>query len=235
MHWFYLPDINGKLISLPETESKHCTRVLRLQKGENVHVTNGKGSLFECRIIDDNSKRTVLEIEKEFEQYNKKSYSLHIAVAPTKANERFEWFLEKATEIGIDEITPLITKYSERTRINMERYNKVLESAMKQSYKAYHPQLNELISFSDFLNQHKKCENRFIAHCLDLPKKYFFDEIPKDSSLLVIIGPEGGFDISEINTAMENGFKPVSLGISRLRTETAALVACAAVATKNQY
>lgn len=234
MHWFYQPEIKGKTFFLTESESKHCIRVLRLQIGQMVYVTNGKGTLLECKILDENPKKTVLEIVNEFLHYNKRDYSLHIAVAPTKTNERYEWFMEKATEIGIDVITPIITKNSERDKINFERYDKVIESAMKQSYKAYHPQLNELISFKDFVKKNTNVENKYIAHCLDSPKTNFADELKKGTDVIVLIGPEGGFDKSELELAILNGYKPVSLGNSRLRTETAAVMACATVAIKNQ-
>jgi 16S rRNA (uracil1498-N3)-methyltransferase len=234
MHWFYLPYIEGTNITLPETESKHCIKVLRLGVGEVIYATNGEGTVFEAKITDPNPKRTSAEIINEFVHYKKRPYKLHMAVAPTKLNERFEWFLEKATEIGIDEITPIECFHSERRKINSERYNKVLEAAMKQSYKAYHPVLNDLISFDKFVAQQEHVENKFIAHCLEGEKISFHKAFAAQKDVLVIIGPEGGFSMGEVAKAQSYGFGAVTLGESRLRTETAAIMACAAVAIINQ-
>lgn len=234
MHWFYLSDIQGKTFQLPESESKHCSKVLRLDRGDTIFVTNGKGSLYECKIFDDNSKKTTVEIINEFVNYRKRNYKLHLAVAPTKTNDRFEWFLEKATEIGIDEITPIVCFHSERRKINQTRYNKVLEAAMKQSYKAYHPQLNEIVIFDKIIKKYSDFEHKYIAHCLDGEKAGFFQSINPNTESIVFIGPEGGFSPEEVSLAILNGFVPVNLGQSRLRTETAAIVACTAVSIINQ-
>jgi len=233
MHWFYTPNISGKTYTLNEQESKHCTRVLRLQENDIIYLTNGTGTLFTAKIIQANPKRTLVTIIKTEENYHKKNYKLHLAVAPTKLNDRYEWFLEKATEIGIDEITPIICEHSERTKIKPERYNKVLEAAMKQSYKSYHPKLNELTRFSDFIKQ-ADAQTKVIAHCLEGKKQNLKEIIQPKTDILIVIGPEGGFSMNEIEKALELDFIASTLGNTRLRTETAAIVACHSVSFINQ-
>jgi len=233
MHWFYSPDIKNKQYTLNEQESKHCVRVLRLKQQDKIYLVDGLGTLFTAKIIVPNPKKTAVEIIEIRKNYGKRNYKLHIAVAPTKTNERFEWFLEKATEIGIDEITPLLCEHSERKKIKHERYNKVLEAAMKQSYKAYHPKLNKLTKFSDFVKNAKE-PNKIIAHCIEGNRKKLKNLIFPDTEILITIGPEGGFSPKEINIALQNNFLPATLANTRLRTETAAIVACNAVAFINQ-
>lgn len=233
MHLFYSPDINDNIYTLSEEESKHCIRVLRLKIGDSIHLTDGKGNLFETRIKNDHPKKCellVIDIQKNL---GKRDYILHMAVAPTKNINRFEWFLEKATEIGIDEFTPLICERSERKEVKRERLNKVITAAMKQSLKAYHPMLNEAIKFKDFIKQDFQGE-KFIAYCNENHMDQLKSIYQKGKNALLLIGPEGDFSPREIELAMEAGFKPVSLGSSRLRTETAALVACHTVNLLNQ-
>lgn len=225
MHIFYTPDITSKTYILSEEESKHCIKVLRLQKGSAVHLVDGRGGFYEAIIEDPHPKRTSLIILKAQEKFGMRSHYLHLAVAPTKNIERFEWFLEKATEIGIDEITPIICERSERKELKTDRLNKVITSAVKQSIKAYHPKLNEPVAFKDFIVK-ASSSHKYIAHCINSEKFTLKEKIELNSDYLVIIGPEGDFSQSEVNVAMAAGFLPVNLGTSRLRTETAALEAC---------
>jgi 16S rRNA (uracil1498-N3)-methyltransferase len=227
MHLFYTPDITPQNPDwfLTEEESKHCTRVLRLEKGDQVNLIDGKGGLYTATISDAHPKRTILHINSVITGYGKRNHYLHIAIAPTKNIERTEWFLEKATEIGIDEVSLIITQRSERKEAKAERLNKIITSAIKQSLKAYHPILNETVSFSKFLAQPFDGQ-KFIAHCAEGEKIDLRNQIQPNGRYLILIGPEGDFAEKEIADALQNGFKPITLGESRLRTETAALEAC---------
>ncbi|TAH03782.1 MAG: 16S rRNA (uracil(1498)-N(3))-methyltransferase [Sphingobacteriales bacterium] len=225
MHLFYTPDINSNIYQLSEEESKHCIKVLRLKINDEVNLVDGKGGLYLAKVTNDHPKRTILSIINHQQQFGKRNHYLHIAVAPTKNIERFEWFLEKATEIGVDEITPIICEHSERKEIKIERSNKIITSAVKQSLKAYHPKLNEAITFANFLNI-ATADAKFIAHCHQNTKQNIESGFAKYQKYLILIGPEGDFSQTEINGALQNGFVPISLGNSRLRTETAALAAC---------
>lgn len=225
MQLFYVPNISGAEVVLDETESKHAVRVLRLQNGNQVQIIDGNGGFYEAEITDANPKKCRLSIVKSTLDFGKKDFHLHIAIAPTKNNDRFEWFLEKATEIGIDEITPLLTSHSERKTINAERLEKILVSAMKQSLKASLPKLNSITSLKELVMSNKT-ENRFIAYCDDFQKDHLKDLIKKEKNVLVLIGPEGDFSPDEVEFAVKNGYQVVSLGESRLRTETAGIVAC---------
>jgi 16S rRNA (uracil1498-N3)-methyltransferase len=227
MHLFYTPDIDpsNQQYFLNEEESKHCTRVLRLGKGAGLQLIDGKGGLYTATILDPHPKRTTLQIISVTNNFNKRNHYLHIAIAPTKNIERVEWFLEKATEIGIDEISFIICKRSERKDIKLERLNKVVTSAVKQSLKAYHPVLNEPVSLSSLLAQPFE-GRKFIAHCEKTGKTSIKAELKTGGRYLILIGPEGDFTTAEIDEALQNGFKAITLGESRLRTETAALEAC---------
>ena len=224
MHLFYTPDIAGDNYQLNEEESRHCIKVLRLTAGDKISLIDGKGGLYTAEILDPHPKRTLLKIVEQQKEYSKRNHYLHIAVAPTKNIDRFEWFLEKATEIGIDEITPIICDRSERKEVKTDRLNKIITSAIKQSLKAYHPKLNEPCSFKSFIDQ--PFDEKFIAHCIDEDKKTLNNQIKKHSNYTILIGPEGDFSPSEVDSAVVKGFIPISLGTSRLRTETAALQAC---------
>lgn len=232
---FFTPDFLGNAISyiLPEEESQHVVKVLRLQAGERVHLINGKGGLFEAEISNPHPKRCEVKILKSTYEYGKRSPHLHIAIAPTKMNERLEWFLEKATEIGIDEITPLICRYSERKEVKLSRLEKIVVAAMKQSVKAYLPKLNEACTF-DQLIKNATSSQKFIAHCYEEDKHLLQEVYKKGSDVLVLIGPEGDFSPEEIEKAIQHGFKPVSLGSSRLRTETAGIIACHTINLLNE-
>jgi len=226
MHIFYTPDITADSYTLNEEESKHCVRVLRLSVGALVYLVDGKGGFYTAEIIADNPKKVGLKILEVEEAFGKRNHHLHIAVAPTKNIDRIEWFLEKATELGIDEITPIIADRSERKVVKDDRLNKVITSAVKQSIKAYHPKLNEAISLDNFLKQ-PFTGDKLIAHCIDNEgKAYISDLIQPQGQYLILIGPEGDFTPEEVTKALNKGFKPLTLGNNRLRTETAALAVC---------
>ena len=227
MQLFYTPDINSSLPQyfLSEEESKHAIRVLRLAIGDDVTLIDGKGGLYKAEIKDAHPKRTILQINSVEQEFNKRNHYLHIAIAPTKNLDRVEWFLEKATEIGIDEISLIICQRSERKEARAERLEKIITSAIKQSIKAYHPVLNPPVPLSQFLKQPFNGQ-KFIAHCDEGEKISLAQSIKRQSSYLILIGPEGDFSPAEVDAALQNGFKAITLGESRLRTETAALGAC---------
>jgi len=234
MQLFYNPNITEHTtqFSFDKEESKHIVKVLRKTVGDILHITNGYGWLFEAEIaISDIRNCLVTIISKEKQEKHK--YNLHLAVSPTKMNDRYEWFLEKATEIGIDTITPIICDQSERKVIKPERFKKILQSAMKQSLSCYFPKLNEAVSFKDFITQ-KFSGQLFMAHCEETDKKSLKTQISKGENITILIGPEGDFSVKEIEIAIENDFIPVTLGDTRLRTETAAIVACHSVAFINE-
>lgn len=233
MQLFYVPNISGAEVVLDETESKHAIRVLRLNFGSQVHIIDGNGGFYIAEITDANPKKCKFQILQTIKEFGKKDFKLHIAIAPTKNIDRFEWFLEKATEIGIDEITPLLTKHSERKIIKPERLEKILVSAIKQSLKAYLPKLNPIISFNDFI-ANVECENKFIAHCFEGEKTHLKNTITKRTNNFILIGPEGDFSLEEVEQAKNLGFKEISLGLARLRTETAGVVACHIVNLANE-
>jgi 16S rRNA (uracil1498-N3)-methyltransferase len=233
MHLFYSKLISGKFHQLPAEESKHCIKVLRLGQGDTVHLTDGNGSLFKTVIIEDNFKSCKLEIVETQHEYGKRNFNLHLAVAPTKNINRYEWFLEKATEIGIDTITPVICDHSERRSVQPDRLNKIIVSAMKQSLKAYLPKLNDAITFRKFISQEFSAE-KYIAYCGEEYKMLLRDDYKIGKDAVILIGPEGDFSPAEVEVAIQKGFKPVSLGEARLRTETAALIACATCNIINQ-
>ena len=226
MHVFYTPDISSSEYTLNEEESRHCMKVLRLVTGNVVHLIDGRGGLYEAEITGESKRNVSLRVLKSTREYQKRNHSLHIAVAPTKNIDRLEWFLEKATEIGIDQITPVICERSERKIVKEDRLNKVITSAVKQSLQSYHPLLNEAMSLKDLISRHQ-ADHKMIAHCIDgEPRQYISEIAPAGSSYLILIGPEGDFTPQEIQLALQNNFKPLTLGNTRLRTETAALAAC---------
>jgi 16S rRNA (uracil1498-N3)-methyltransferase len=235
MQLFYNSEISieTKQITFDKIESKHIVRVLRKKENDILKITNGKGYLFDVKISFANDKKCLADIIAVTEKKNPRNYYLHIAIAPTKNNDRMEWFLEKATEIGIDEITPIICKNSERRIVKLERFEKIIQSAMKQSLKFTLPKLNEPRKFSDFINQNldgKIC----IAHCEKQEKKILKSVIDASEKVTVLIGPEGDFSSDEINKALMKKIIPITLGKSRLRTETAALVAVNSVSFINE-
>ena len=234
MQLFYAPDITPPIYTLGDEESKHCVRVLRLGVGDELHVTDGKGNLHLCKIIEAHQHHCTIEVVSTQTEYEKMPYSLTMAVAPTKNIERYEWFLEKATEVGVTRFVPIECTHSERRTIKYEREMRVITSAVKQSLKAYHPQFDELTPFRELV-QAPFDGQKFIAHCADVGKEksYLPSIIRKSENILILIGPEGDFSPEEINFALENGFEPITLGHQRLRTETAALTATIMTAVVN--
>ena len=220
--------------TLPEEESQHAVKVLRLQIGEEIAVVDGVGGFYTARITNPHPKHCGFEIVEQLTGVGKHDYKLHIAIAPTKNIERLEWFLEKSTEIGIDEITPVVCRFSERKIVKEERLHKIIVAAAKQSLKAYFPKLNPMITFDELMKNYQASQ-KFIAHCYEEDKKLFQNEIKPSSDVLILIGPEGDFSKEEVQKAISLGFVPVSLGNSRLRTETAGVVACHPVAVINQF
>ena len=233
MQLFYNPSLDNsfKQFFFSQEESKHIVKVLRKVEGDVLRITNGRGSLFQAKILEATPKKCKAQIISE-EKTIPRLHSLHIAIAPTKMNERFEWFLEKATEIGIHEITPLLCEHSERKVIKPERLEKVLQSAMKQSLQTYLPKLNPLTPIEEFVNT-VQTELKFIAHCQEGEKLELKRRVQADKDVLILIGPEGDFSKKEVDLALNHRFLPVSLGRNRLRTETAGVMACATVAIIN--
>ena len=234
MQLFYAPDVTPPYYTLCEEESKHCVRVLRLKAGDELHITDGRGNLHRCRIVEPHQHHCTVEIIETKTEYEKLPYSLTMAVAPTKNIDRFEWFLEKATEVGVTRFIPIECNHSERRTIKHEREFKVITSAVKQSLKAYHPELADMTPLKEVITMPFEGQ-KFIAHCdSTFPEKPYLPRIiKKNENILILIGPEGDFSPEEINFALANGFQPISLGHQRLRTETAAVVATVMVSTIN--
>jgi len=233
MHLFYAPDIQGDTYQLNEEESKHANRVLRLSLGDEVILTDGKGNWMPSTIVDAHAKRCLIQVKEVISNYQALSYELHMAVAPTKNISRYEWFLEKATEIGIHKIMALRTEHSERKEVKLGRLEKVMTAAMKQSLKANHPKLEGMIAFKDLVGMPFEGK-KFIAWCEAKPEERMEKHLSKGEKALILIGPEGGFSPAEIELALAEGFLAISISQSRLRTETAALVAVSSVWFINQ-
>ena len=233
MNVFYLPDAREGNVSFPEEESKHIVRVLRMREGDTFCVTNGKGSLFDAELIDAHPKRAMANLSNRRDGYDNRAFKLSIAIAPTKLNERTEWFLEKATEIGIDEIKLFASYHSERRVVNVDRFKKIVVAAMKQSVKSNMPIIEEMQTFENLVRQDFSGQ-KFIAWIDEEVKDQLCNLYDKGSDVLVLIGPEGDFSKDEVELAKANGFVPVSLGEARLRTETAAIVACHTIQLINQ-
>jgi 16S rRNA (uracil1498-N3)-methyltransferase len=246
MHIFYTPDIEGKSYLLNEDESKHCIRVLRLKLGDKVSLVDGKGNFFNASISADNPKACWLNIIDETPNFGKRDYYLHLAVAPTKNTDRLEWMIEKAVEIGIDEFTPIICDHSERKHLSVDRLERIAISAMKQSLKAYKPIIHECLNFKKFITNTPLTNSKLIAHCISetttnekglitgFKKSDIKNAYKKGQSVTCLIGPEGDFSNEEVILAQKEGYSGISLGTSRLRTETAGLVACHSIYFLNQ-
>lgn len=234
MQLFYCSSgfINNEAV-LDAEESHHCIRVLRYKPGNIIEVVDGQGRYAEAEIISDDAKNCRLSILKLIEDFDHRPYHLHIAIAPTKNNDRSEWFVEKAVEFGVDEISFIACQRSERRNLNTERMTKIALSAMKQSGKASLPIIHPIAAFKQFLSVPADA-NRYIAHCTDTEKKSLSMVMPKHERSLVLIGPEGDFSPDEIAMALQSGFRAVSLGNSRLRTETAGVAACHIAALINE-
>ena len=234
MQLFYNPNIDEQTETFffDKEESKHIIKVLRKKDSDILHVTNGHGLLFETEITLASDNKCTVKING-IEKKALSQYRLHLAVAPTKMNDRYEWFLEKATEIGIHEITPILCDRSERKVINKDRFDKIVLSAMKQSNECFLPQLNEAVTFKEFLKKQNE-GLQFIAHCEETDKKTLKSVLVRNQNITILIGPEGDFSEKEIALAIENNYTPITLGTTRLRTETAAIVASHSVAFFNE-
>ncbi|BAO77539.1 16S rRNA (uracil(1498)-N(3))-methyltransferase [Winogradskyella sp. PG-2] len=234
MQLFYNPNIseNDSNFNFDKDESRHIEKVLRKKSGDTLYITNGNGWLFEAELTLAEPKHCSVNIISKLLQ-TKRSYNLHLAVAPTKINDRYEWFLEKATEIGIETITPIICDHSERKVVKTERFEKIIQSAMKQSLQCYLPKLNAPIAYKDFINQDFSGQ-KFIAHCEDTDRKSLKLLLKTDEDCIILIGPEGDFSVKEIEIALQHNFIPITLGETRLRTETAAIAACHSIAFSNE-
>ena len=234
MQIFYAPYIIGNTYTLDEKESKHLIRVLRMTRGANVRLIDGKGNLYDGIISDPDQNKCTIDITGKIKDFEKRNYSLHIAISPLKNPERFEWFVEKSVELGIDEITPIICRNTEKPGIKSERVNNLIISAMKQSLKTTKTVLNEPSRFKEFITKDLK-GIRMIAHCNETIKRDKISDVyTKNENAIILIGPEGDFSIEEIDSAVESEFFPVHLGPSRLRTETAGIAACHSIYFINQ-
>ena len=225
MRLFFSQNITDDRGFLSPEDSRHVVKSLRMKTGDEINITDGKGFCYSACIEDANFRKCTFSIHGSDRKEKNWNFYLHIAVAPTKNIDRFEWFLEKATEMGIDEITPILTDNSERKRIKMDRCKRILQSAMKQSHKFILPKINNLQTFSDFIKSTSHEENKFIAHCYE-DKKAAVKNLKTPDRLTIVIGPEGDFTQEEVSLAQNANFTPLSLGDSRLRTETAAVFAC---------
>ncbi len=225
MHIFYTPQIINGILTLSEEESKHCVKVLRLACGDQISLIDGNGGYYLAEIADPNPKRCSFSIVQKTDNFGQRDYKVNIAIAPTKNIDRTEWFVEKAVEIGVDEITMLICQRSERRNVNMERIEKIVQAAMKQSIKAYRPELNPPTAFADYVSAQRN-GRKLIAHCLETERVSLKSMIGTESEYTILIGPEGDFSPEEISLAVNNGYQCVHLGPSRLRTETAGVAAC---------
>lgn len=222
---FYAPDIAINPI-LPESDSQHCVRVLRMKEGDTLEVIDGKGHRYTCRLIEAHAKRAHVEIIEKQDVPLSWQNNITIAVAPTKHLDRMEWMVEKLTEIGVNRIIPLLCRYSERKELKIERLEKIAISAMKQSLKTVLPIIDVMTPIKDVITK-QMYDQRFIAYCdTSIPRKLLSADYRANKDTLILIGPEGDFSTEEINLALNSGYKPISLGDNRLRTETAAVVAC---------
>ena len=234
MQLFYAADFTTPEYMLSEEESRHAVKVLRLEEGDILHITDGRGNLYRCEVASAHQKHCLVRVVEQFEEFEKLPYNLTMAVAPTKNIDRYEWFLEKATEIGVAEFVPIVSEHSERKVIKQEREEKVITAAVKQSLKAYHPVLAEITPF-DKLVSREFAGRKFIAHCGEAvkEKKYLASTLRKGEDALILIGPEGDFSPAEVALAVANGFEEITLGTQRFRTETAAVVAVDMVSIVN--
>ena len=235
MELFYSQDIEGGIVRLNQDESGHCIKVLRHKCGDEISVIDGCGTIYKCRITSDSHKGVEAIVLDSQCDWGGHQYNLHLAVCPTKNNDRYEWFAEKACEIGFDTLSPIIGDHSERKILKTPRVEKILVSAAKQSLKAAIPVVNEPVSVKEFIKSSAESEGlKMIAYCFDderVPRRSIREVLEGDASnqITVMIGPEGDFSKDEAEMALAAGFIPVHLGQSRLRTETAALTAAAAV------
>jgi 16S rRNA (uracil1498-N3)-methyltransferase len=233
MHIFHIPSLQADELTLSEEESKHAIRVLRLREQDIVYLTDGVGGFCHARIIEANPKGCRVFVYHRFKEYGRRTYRLTIAIAPTKNIDRFEWFLEKSTEIGVDRIIPVICQQSERRHLKSERLLKIITESIKQSQQAYLPILENSCTFDQLMSRSFESK-KLIAYCSDENRAYVRDTILPGQDVLVVIGPEGDFSPAEIQRALSRGYLGISLGNNRLRTETAGVWVCSAIAFVNQ-
>lgn len=234
MHLFYVPDVQGDICILTAEESHHCIKVLRLKASDHVQITDGKGTLYKAEIADASRRACTLRI-LESHTDSAQPWNLSVVIAPTKNIARIEWLVEKLTEIGITEFIPITTHHSERKILKIDRLNKIVIEAMKQSGRNYLPKVNELCTFNEMLASTKEFEGqKFVLHCIEKEKSTFSQTYKKGGNALVLIGPEGDFHNNEVELAIGHGFIPITLGDHRLRTETAALVAACTLHAINE-
>jgi 16S rRNA (uracil1498-N3)-methyltransferase len=229
LNTFFFPDLSPDIVTLDEDESKHAVRVLRMKIGDQLMLVDGKGTRAYAEVSDDHPKRCALQITERKTETTGRNFKLHIAIAPTKNIDRLEWFVEKATEIGIDSVALINCQHSERAIVKTERLEKVAISAIKQSQQSWLPEIKEVVSFEKFIASVPAKAQKFIAHCAEGEKLVLKNELKVEGDIFILIGPEGDFSKEEISLAIENGFKAITLGERRLRTETAALVAVMSV------
>lgn len=225
MNLFYSTEINNDIAVFDEEEARHCIQVLRKRAGDGIRFADGKGNWYDGQILETGKKSFTAKVVRSWQEQHPPP-PLHLAVAPTKSMERFEWLLEKATEIGVGQLTPLLCKHSERKILRPERLERVLLAAMKQSLRATKPVLNEMVAFEKFVAGQNLVAQRYIAHCHSEELPHLSTTLKPAQSVLIMIGPEGDFSEAEVELALNNGFAAISLGSARLRTETAAIAAC---------
>lgn len=233
MNLFFREDVSSSPIELDAEESRHCIKVLRLRKGDVIYLTDGKGNLAEAVIADDSIRSCSVEIQKREKKSTERKYHLTIAIAPTKNHDRFEWFVEKATEIGVDKIIPLICFRSERRTVKKERLKNIAIAALKQSQKFFLPEISEAVLFDDYVKTNN-VEQKFICTCGAETSSHLKNLCKPKQNYSVLIGPEGDFSPEEIKLALENNFIEASLGTTRLRTETAGIIACSLISFINE-
>lgn len=234
MNLFYIPDSTDNLVELPPDEARHCVQVLRHGVGDIIHWVDGKGTFFRGPIVEASKRTCKVQVQERIAGFGHRPFRLHLAVAPTKQIDRLEWLLEKATEIGVDEITLLLCAHSERRQLRVDRLEKVLVAAMKQSLKACLPILHDLTPFAPFVRQLPATSQGFIAYVDTEQTQHLKDRCQAGRDVCILIGPEGDFHPDELQLALDQGFQQVSLGPSRLRTETAGMVACTIANVVNQ-
>jgi 16S rRNA (uracil1498-N3)-methyltransferase len=234
MQIFYVPGIKGSTCVMDKNDSRHSIRVLRMKRGDTINLVDGNGNLYEGIISDPDPSACGVIIKSVIKDFDKRGYRLQIAISPIKNQERFEWFIEKSVEIGVDEITPVICRNTEKPRIKKDRIDNIITSAMKQSLKAFRPTLNEPLGFNEFIKS-DPAGIKMISHCnLAFQRKKIDLIYEKNRNAVIMIGPEGDFSKDELIVAFGNGFIPVHLGNSRLRAETAGIAACYSVYFINQ-
>ncbi|MCB0636712.1 MAG: 16S rRNA (uracil(1498)-N(3))-methyltransferase [Lewinella sp.] len=233
MQLFYVPQLETGILELPSEEARHAVQVLRRRMGDVLDLVDGRGGWFKGTILEAEKRRCTLEVALFRREPQRRAYQLTMAVAPTKNNDRYEWFLEKATEIGVDRIVPLYCAHAERTKVRLDRWEKVLVAAMKQSLQAWLPVLTEPVPFTEFSVHGSGSAQRYIGWCDESVETVLADNYQAGRDVCIMIGPEGDFSAPEVELARQHGWQPMTLGPNRLRTETAAVVAVHTVALVN--